>query len=64
MASAKSPQPAAAEEPETLPVIWIPPVDPGDAGGMGNSTERVIVPGTLHKSAEEARADGTAWARG
>ena len=52
MDRAKSPQPAAAEEPETLPVIWIPPVDPGDAGGVRNGAERAIVPGTLHEAAE------------
>ncbi|MFK5597948.1 hypothetical protein ACFZ8E_13160 [Methylobacterium sp. HMF5984] len=58
MAGAKSPQAAAAEEPETLPVIWSPPIDPGDAGGVGNTAERVIVPGTLHETAEDVKARG------
>ncbi|TXN41802.1 hypothetical protein FV225_00955 [Methylobacterium sp. WL93] len=45
-------------------VNWTPPVDPGDAGGMGNSTERAIVPGTLHETAEDVKARGGMWGRG
>ena len=45
----------------SLPVIWTPPADPGDAGGMRNGTKRTIVPGTLHETADEAVASGSMW---
>ncbi len=44
-----------------IAVIWIPHVDFGDAGGMGNSTKRTIVPGTPHETAEDVRARGGMW---
>jgi hypothetical protein len=33
---------------------FVPPIDPGDAGGVGNGEERTIKPGELHETAEEA----------
>ena len=32
------------------PVVHAPPIDPGDAGGVGNGSERKISPTTLHEA--------------
>lgn len=55
--------PTTPPVPETPPVVSTTPLDPADAGGAGNSTERTIRPGTLSETAEEARAHGSAWRR-
>ena len=47
---------ATALTPDTLP-----PVDAGDAGGVGNSEERIIAPATLVETAAEAEARGQRW---
>ena len=45
----------------------VPPIDPGDAGGVGNGVERAIAPGTLHEAVEDvpereaALRDRRAW---
>lgn len=44
-----------------LTVIWTPPIDPGDAGGVGNGDERTIAPDSLHETAEEMRDRGGKW---
>ncbi|MCJ2035760.1 hypothetical protein [Methylobacterium sp. J-068] len=42
-------------------VPWTPPIDPGDAGGIGNGDERSIAPDTLQETAEDYRARGGMW---
>ncbi|QGY04787.1 hypothetical protein MMSR116_24925 [Methylobacterium mesophilicum SR1.6/6] len=59
----------ASTKPDTtvkpdVPVIETTPVDHGDAHGIGNTERAVIKPGTLHESAEDAQANGTAFRRG
>lgn len=36
--------------------VWKPPVDPGDAGGVGNGGERKIAPDTLHEVINDVTA--------
>ena len=45
----------------TVPVIEVPPIDPGDAHGIGNTERRSIRPDLLHETAEEAEARWLAW---
>ena len=40
----------------SLPVIWTPPADPGDAGGVGNGDQRNLAPGTEHEMVDEVPA--------
>ena len=50
-------------ETDTTPPVpeTLPPIDPGDAGGIGNGDERIILPGTLAETAAEAEARGQRW---
>ncbi|MCJ2082761.1 hypothetical protein [Methylobacterium sp. J-090] len=36
--------------------VWKPPIDPGDAGGVGNGGERKIAPDTLHEAIDDVTA--------
>ena len=45
----------------TVPVIEVPPVDPGDAHGIGNIERRPIRADLLHETAEDAEARWLAW---
>ncbi|GJD36766.1 hypothetical protein [Methylobacterium aerolatum] len=44
-----------------VPVIEIPPVDPGDAHGVGNIECTPVRPDLLHETAEKAEARWLAW---
>ncbi|MCJ2011540.1 hypothetical protein [Methylobacterium sp. J-076] len=59
MASTKPDTTATATA--TVPVIEIPPVDHGDAHGIGNTERAPIRSDLLHETAEEARVRWLAW---
>jgi hypothetical protein len=53
-------EPEAPSLHEVAVSLWRPPVDPGDAGGVGNGPDRNVVPGTLHEVAPEISAPDAA----
>lgn len=58
---AAKPDTTTATVTTAVPIIAIPPGDPGDAHGIGNTERSPVRPDLLHETAEEAKARWLAW---
>lgn len=47
---------ATENTPELDKAVWKPPIDPGDAGGVGNGAERKTAPDTLQEPVGDVAA--------